>query len=65
MEAFVDPAVKNGVLYLPAPPAASSSQQHSPRRRGRGNSNISVGSTDKRRTGYVFDENGMDPFKGF
>lgn len=61
MEAFVDPALKNGVLYVPPPPPT----QQSPSRRKRGNSNLSVGSIDKRRAGYVFDENGMDPFKGF
>lgn len=61
MEAFVDPALKNGVLYVPPPPPAT---QQSPRRR-RENSNLSASSVDKRRAGYVFDENGVDPFKGF
>ena len=61
MEAFVDPALKNGVLYVPPPPP---SNQQSPRRR-RGNSIISASSVDKRRAGYVYDENGVDPFKGF
>lgn len=70
MQAFVDPAIKNGVLYVPPPPMPANPppgvpQQQSPRRRGRGNSNLSTGSMDKRRAGYVFDENGMDPFKGF
>ncbi|KAM0719310.1 hypothetical protein Q7P37_005215 [Cladosporium fusiforme] len=70
MQAFVDPAVKNGVLYVPPPPMPANPppaipQQHSPRRRRRGNSNLSTGSIDKRRAGYVFDENGLDPFKGF
>ncbi|KAK4545079.1 hypothetical protein LTR36_003630 [Oleoguttula mirabilis] len=62
MEAFVDPHVRNGVLYVPAPPPASA--VHGPRRR-RGDSNLSTSTVDKRRAGYVFDENGVDPFKGF
>jgi hypothetical protein len=63
MEAFVDPSVRDGVLYVPAPPPATSTG-HGPRRK-RGDSNLSVSTFDKRRAGYVFDENGMDPFKGF
>ncbi|QIW99614.1 hypothetical protein AMS68_005132 [Peltaster fructicola] len=62
MEAFVDPNVKNGVLYVPAPPGAAPAQ---PSRRGRGDSSLSATTVDKRRAGYVFDEDGMDPFKGF
>jgi hypothetical protein len=70
MQAFVDPAIKNGVLYVPPPPMPSAPppsvpQQHSPRRRGRGSTNFSNGSSDKRRAGYVFDDDGTDPFKGF
>ncbi|KAK5168850.1 uncharacterized protein LTR77_006159 [Saxophila tyrrhenica] len=60
MEAFVDPNMRDGVLYVPAPPADNAAQ---PRRRG--DSNISQSTTDKRRAGYVFDENGFDPFKNF
>jgi len=64
MDAFVDPNVRNGVLYVPAPPPSIPAQ--SPRRhRRRGDSNLSTSTIDKRRAGYVFDENGMDPFKGF
>lgn len=59
MEAFVDPNVRDGVLYVPAPPPVPN-----PRRR-RGDSNISQTTTDKRRNGYVFDEFDMDPFKNF
>ncbi|KAF2724276.1 hypothetical protein K431DRAFT_318412 [Polychaeton citri CBS 116435] len=61
MEAFVDPSVRDGVLYVPAPlpPAAGI------RRRQRGDSNVSIATNDRRRAGYVFDENGFDPFKGF
>lgn len=70
MQAFVDPAVKNGVLYVPPPPMPTGPppgvpQQHSPHRRGRGNSSLSNASLDKRRGGYVFDDDGVDPFKGF
>lgn len=60
MEAFVDPNVKDGVLYVPAPPAAAPE-----RRRRRGDSNLSQATVDKRRAGYVFDEFGHDPFKNF
>jgi hypothetical protein len=59
MEAFVDPNVRNGVLYVPAPPP------HGGGKRRRGDSNMSQSTVDKRRAGYVFDENGLDPFKGF
>lgn len=59
MEAFVDPSLRDGVLYVPPLPEAVA-----PRRR-RGDSNLSAASMDKRRAGYVFDENGIDPFKGF
>lgn len=71
MEAFVDPNVKNGVLYLPAPPSTMLGHEGGltnglpPRRRQRGDSSLSATTVDKRRAGYVFDENGMDPFKGF
>lgn len=71
MEAFVDPSVKNGVRYVPAPlpppqlpPAASFSAAVTPRRRREG-SNVSQATFEKRRAGYVFDEFGKDPFKGF
>ncbi|KAK5710968.1 hypothetical protein LTR15_012762 [Elasticomyces elasticus] len=62
MEAFVDPNVRDGVLYVPAPPPVPSGHGHW---RRRGDSNLSQSTVDKRRAGYVFDENGMDPFKGF
>lgn len=60
MEAFVDPNVRDGVLYVPAPPPVIGGQ-----RRPRRGSNLSQSTVDKRRAGYVFDEDGMDPFKGF
>ncbi|KAK4614100.1 Anucleate primary sterigmata protein A [Fulvia fulva] len=60
MEAFVDPNVRDGVLYIPAPPPVIGA----PRRPRRG-SGLSQSTVDKRRAGYVFDEDGMDPFKGF
>lgn len=60
MEAFVDPNVRDGVLYVPAPPPVIGGA-----RRPRGSSNLSQSTVDKRRAGYVFDEDGMDPFKGF
>lgn len=62
MEAFVDTNMLKGVLYVPAPPQAPS--LHGPQKR-RGNSSLSASTIDKRRAGYVFDENGLDPFKGF
>ncbi|TKA61256.1 hypothetical protein B0A55_13185 [Friedmanniomyces simplex] len=76
MEAFVDPNVRDGVLYVPAPPPppqppASTSSSSAAQGQGqghwrrRGDSNLSQSTVDKRRAGYVFDENGMDPFKGF
>ncbi|EME81137.1 uncharacterized protein MYCFIDRAFT_77058 [Pseudocercospora fijiensis CIRAD86] len=60
MEAFVDPNVRDGVLYVPAPPPVIGAT-----RRPRRASNLSQSTVDKRRAGYVFDEDGMDPFKGF
>ncbi|EMC95542.1 hypothetical protein BAUCODRAFT_493226 [Baudoinia panamericana UAMH 10762] len=62
MDAFVDPNMRNGVLYVPAPPPVVATQ--GPRRR-RVDSNLSTSTVDKRRAGFVFDENGTDPFKGF
>nr|POE93468.1 anucleate primary sterigmata protein a [Quercus suber] len=53
MEAFVDPSVIDNVIYVPAP--------HQMRRQ-RGES---TSTTDKRRAGYVFDDFGVDPFRGF
>ncbi|KAI6841656.1 hypothetical protein KC342_g2192 [Hortaea werneckii] len=64
MEAFVDPNVRDGVLYVPAPPPVPAAHAQSPRRR-RGDSNFSQTTNEKRRAGYVFDENGIDPFQGF
>ncbi|RMY68765.1 hypothetical protein D0863_06907 [Hortaea werneckii] len=64
MEAFVDPNVRDGVLYVPAPPPVPAAHAQSPRRR-RGDSNFSQTTNEKRRAGYVFDENGVDPFQGF
>ncbi|KAK4574215.1 hypothetical protein LTR86_001976 [Recurvomyces mirabilis] len=63
MEAFVDPSVRDGVLYVPAPPPVTSTP-HGPRRK-RGDSHLSVSTFEKRRAGFVFDEHGLDPFKGF
>ena len=60
MDAFVDPNVRDGVLYVPAPPPHISGP-----RRHRGNSSLSQSTLDKRRAGYIFDEEGFDPFKGF
>jgi hypothetical protein len=65
MEAFVDPNVRNGVLYVPAPPPQAQAAPGPSWKRRRGDSNISQNTVDKRRAGYVFDENGLDPFKGF
>jgi len=70
MQAFVDPAIKNGVLYVPHPPMPGgplpgSQPQQSPHRRHRNNSSVSNATIDKRRAGYVFDEDGSDPFRGF
>ncbi|CAK3904699.1 Anucleate primary sterigmata A [Lecanosticta acicola] len=61
MEAFVDPNVRDGVLYVPAPPPPAIGASRRPRR----GSGLSQSTVDKRRAGYVFDEDGMDPFKGF
>lgn len=61
MEAFVDPNVRDGVLYVPAPPPPVVGAPRRPRR----GSNFSQSTVDKKRAGYVFDEDGMDPFKGF
>ncbi|GAB7365787.1 hypothetical protein MBLNU230_g7121t1 [Neophaeotheca triangularis] len=92
MQAFVDPSVRDGVLYVPAPPLVSQDQSqhhhqqqhHSTNgpgpppfgaekgpigsRRLRGDSGVSSSTAsllDKRRAGYVFDDEGRDPFKGF
>ena len=59
MEAFVDPNVRDGVLYVPAPPPVNGTS------RRRGDSNVSQSTIDKRRAGYVFDEDGLDPFRNF
>ncbi|KAK5114177.1 hypothetical protein LTR62_002747 [Meristemomyces frigidus] len=64
MEAFVDPSIRNGVVYVPAPLPPMVSTPHGPRRK-RGDSHLSVSTFEKRRAGFVFDENGYDPFKGF
>lgn len=60
MEAFVDPNVRDGVLYVPAPPPTISG---APRRR-RHERDLSQSTVDKRRAGYVFDGDD-DPFHGF
>ena len=60
MEAFVDPNVRDGVLYVPAPPPPNPGT-----RRKRGDSNFSQTTADRRRNGYVFDEFDVDPFKNF
>lgn len=60
MEAFVDPNVRDGVLYVPAPPPVIGG---APRRR-RHERDLSQSTVDKRRAGYVF-EGDDDPFHGF
>lgn len=60
MEAFVDPNVRDGVLYVPAPPPVVGG---APRRR-RHERDLSQSTVDKRRAGYVFDGDD-DPFHGF
>lgn len=60
MEAFVDPNVRDGVLYVPAPPPTVGG---APRRR-RHERDLSQSTVDKRRAGYVFDGDD-DPFHGF
>lgn len=60
MEAFVDPNVRDGVLYVPAPPPTIGG---APRRR-RHERDLSQSTVDKRRAGYVFDGDD-DPFHGF
>ncbi|KAK3066773.1 hypothetical protein LTR53_016739 [Teratosphaeriaceae sp. CCFEE 6253] len=83
MEAFVDPSVRDGVLYVPAPPPpppappVTSGGGGGGGRGGevgggggghwrrRGESNLSQSTAERRRGGYVFDELGQDPFKGF
>lgn len=61
MEAFVDPNVRDGVLYVPAPPPTESGVG----RRRRGDSAVEREKEKERRRGWVCDENGLDPFKGF
>ena len=76
----MDPSVRDGVLYVPAPPPLLLSSvvlgaqglgqgqgqgQGQGGWRRRGDSNLSQSTADKRRAGYVFDEYGLDPFKGF
>lgn len=58
MEAFVDPNVRDGVLYVPAAPPTTT-------RRQRGDSGFSARTEDRRRLGYVFDDLGNDPFQNF
>ncbi|KAK8206529.1 hypothetical protein M8818_004362 [Zalaria obscura] len=59
MEAFVDPGLMDGVLYVPPPPASARL-----RRGGGGGGLAAVG--DGRRKGSVFvNEAGEDPFRGF
>lgn len=68
----MDPNVRNGVLYVPAPPPQGNVNGHGQGaplsgmgRRRRGDSNLSQTTADKRRAGYVFDEEGFDPFRNF
>jgi len=61
MEAFVMPNYQDGVLYLPAGPSVPSRRKD----RRRGDSILSSTTDDRRRAGYIFDDNGTDPFTGF
>ncbi|GAB7347609.1 hypothetical protein MBLNU459_g4484t1 [Dothideomycetes sp. NU459] len=68
MEAFVDPSMHDGVLYVPAPAPSALVGPGRGHRRSRNNSTFSAATnaTEERRVaGYVFDEHGNDPFKGF
>lgn len=66
MEAFVDPHLQDGVLYIPAPaPGIAGSRRVGKRRNDSTYSATTNGSDDRRRGGYVFDEHGNDPFRGF
>lgn len=60
MEAFVDPNVRDGILYVPAPPPGVGGAPDVARRR-RGSSHVSQMSMERRRGGHVFD----DPFRSF
>lgn len=60
MEAFVDSNYQDGVLYVPAGPPKV------PRHRRRGDDSVSsIATDDRNKAGYVFDETGRDPFRGF
>ncbi|SMR53542.1 unnamed protein product [Zymoseptoria tritici ST99CH_1E4] len=61
MEAFVDPNVRDGVRYVPNLPGALGSGPRTTRH----SRNLSQSTVEKRRAGFVFDEMGTDPFKGF
>ena len=57
MEAFVDPSYQDGVIYVPPLPL----NKRPDGRRG----NSSYQSSAATSPGYVRDETGRDPFKGF
>ena len=64
MEAFVDPNYHDGVLYVPAGPAASL-KRHSRQRRNNSILSSTTTTEERRGGGSGFDEGGRDLFKGF
>lgn len=62
MEAFVDPAVRDGVMYVPAPPLPEGKGKEPISRNVR---NGSLADRRKAGRGWVVDERGNDPFHGF
>lgn len=66
MDAFVDRNYHDGVLYVPAaPPSLLRSGASGRKRRESGTSTLTYTSEERKGKGYVFDEEGRDPFKGF
>lgn len=66
MDAFVDRNYHDGVLYVPAAPPSLLKSGASGRNRGEsGTSTLTYTSEERRGKGYVYDEEGRDPFKGF
>lgn len=66
MDAFVDPHLHDGVLYVPAPaPALVHARRGSRRRNDSTFSATTTGTEERGIAGYTFDEHGDDPFKGF
>ena len=65
MEAFVDPHVRDGVLYVPGPPPTPDTRPHRyPARRGRGDTSFSQPSMRPRR-GEDEEMGEGDPFRNF